>query len=113
MDIKTIAKTISLIEDNSIQKKTILSKLYSQTGSAHRIGITGPPGAGKSSLINLLIEKIRSKDKKVAVICIDPTSPFSLVEQFLEIEFECSNITAILMFILEVWQVGMPLEDYR
>ncbi len=77
MDIKTIAKTISLIEDNSIQKKTILSKLYSQTGSAHRIGITGPPGAGKSSLINLLIEKIRSKDKKVAVICIDPTSPFS------------------------------------
>ena len=77
MDIKTIAKTISLIEDNSIQKKTILSKLYSQTGAAHRIGITGPPGAGKSSLINLLIEKIRSKDKKVAVICIDPTSPFS------------------------------------
>ena len=51
--------------------------MYSQTGSAHRIGITGPPGAGKSSLINLLIEKIRSKDKKVAVICIDPTSPFS------------------------------------
>ena len=51
--------------------------MYSQTGSAHRIGITGPPGAGKRSLINLLIEKIRSKDKKVAVICIDPTSPFS------------------------------------
>ena len=77
MDIKTIAKTISLIEDNSNQKKTILSKLYAKTGSAHRIGITGPPGAGKSSLINILIQKLRSKNKKVAIICIDPTSPFS------------------------------------
>ena len=77
MDIKNIAKTISLIENNSNQKKTILSELYSKTGSAHRIGITGPPGAGKSSLINNLILKLRSQNKMVAVICIDPTSPFS------------------------------------
>ncbi len=77
MDIKNIAKTISLIENNSNQKKTILSQLYPKTGSAHRIGITGPPGAGKSSLINNLILKFRSQNKMVAVICIDPTSPFS------------------------------------
>ena len=77
MDIKNIAKTISLIENNSNQKKTILSELYPKTGSAHRIGITGPPGAGKSSLINNLILKLRAQSKMVAVICIDPTSPFS------------------------------------
>ena len=77
MDIKNIAKIISLIENNSNQKKTILSEIYSKTGRAHRIGITGPPGAGKSSLINNLILNLRAQDKTVAVICIDPTSPFS------------------------------------
>ena len=77
MDVKNIAKIISLIENNSDQKKSILSDLYSKTGKAHRIGITGPPGAGKSSLINNLILNLRVQDKMVAVICIDPTSPFS------------------------------------
>ncbi len=77
MDVKNIAKIISLIENNSNQKKTILSKLYSKTGRAHRIGITGPPGAGTSTLINNLILNLRAKEKTVAVICIDPTSPFS------------------------------------
>ena len=77
MDIKNIAKTISLIENNSNKKKSILSDLYPKTGKAHRIGITGPPGAGKSSLINNLILNLRAQEKMVAVICIDPTSPFS------------------------------------
>ena len=77
MDIKNIAKIISLIENNSEQKKSILSRLYPKTGKAHRIGITGPPGAGKSSLINNLILNLRAQNKMVAVICIDPTSPFS------------------------------------
>jgi len=77
LDVKNIAKIISLIENNSNQKKTILSEIYSKTGKAHRIGITGPPGAGKSSLINNLILNLRAQDKTVAVICIDPTSPFS------------------------------------
>ena len=77
MDVKNIAKIISLIENNSNQKKTILSEIYSKTGKAHRIGITGPPGAGKSSLINNLILNLRAQNKTVAVICIDPTSPFS------------------------------------
>ena len=77
MDVKNIAKIISLIENNSNQKKSILSDLYSKTGKAHRIGITGPPGAGKSSLINNLILSLRAQEKVVAVICIDPTSPFS------------------------------------
>jgi len=77
LDVKNIAKIISLIENNSNQKKAILSKLYSKTGRAHRIGVTGPPGAGKSTLINNLILNLRAKEKSVAIICIDPTSPFS------------------------------------
>ena len=77
LNVKNIASTISLIENNSPKKKDILSKLYSKTGKAQRIGITGPPGAGKSSLIDNLITHLRSRDKKVAVLCIDPTSPFS------------------------------------
>ena len=77
LNIKNIASTISLIENNSPKKKDILSTLYSKTGKAQRIGITGPPGAGKSSLIDNLINQFRSMDKKVAVLCIDPTSPFS------------------------------------
>ena len=77
LNIKNIASTISLIENNSPKKKDILSTLYSKTGKAQRIGVTGPPGAGKSSLIDNLINQFRSMDKKVAVLCIDPTSPFS------------------------------------
>ena len=77
MNVKDIASTISLIENNSPKKKDILSDIYSKTGKAQRIGITGPPGAGKSSLIDNLIKKFRSMDKTVAVLCIDPTSPFS------------------------------------
>ena len=77
MNVKDIASTISLVENNSPKKKDILSDIYSKTGKAQRIGITGPPGAGKSSLIDNLIKKFRSMDKRVAVLCIDPTSPFS------------------------------------
>jgi len=77
LNLKNIAEIISLIENNSARKKTILSDFYSKIGTAHRIGVTGPPGAGKSSLINSLITKFRAMDKTVAVICIDPTSPFS------------------------------------
>ena len=77
LNVKNIASTISLIENNSLKKKNILSKLYSKIGKAQRIGITGPPGAGKSSIIDNLITHLRSADKKVAVLCIDPTSPFS------------------------------------
>ena len=77
MNLKSIAEIISLIENNSIRKKTILTDLYPKIGNAHRIGVTGPPGAGKSSLINSMIAKFRAMNKTVAVICIDPTSPFS------------------------------------
>ena len=72
-----ISKAISIVENNRSGCEELLSSIYSFSGSAHRIGITGPPGAGKSSLTNSLVSFYRNKNKKVAVIAIDPTSPFS------------------------------------
>ena len=55
----------------------ITEKIFPLINNSYRIGVTGPPGAGKSSLIDNLITRLRIGDKKVAVLCIDPTSPFS------------------------------------
>ncbi|MAJ43239.1 MAG: methylmalonyl Co-A mutase-associated GTPase MeaB [Candidatus Marinimicrobia bacterium] len=72
-----IAKAITLIENGTKEGIDFLSKIYPFTGNAHRIGITGPPGAGKSSLTDCLIELYTSQGKSVAIIGIDPSSPFT------------------------------------
>ena len=72
-----ISKAISLIENKGEDGHALLSDLFQYTGNAYRIGITGPPGAGKSSLTDNLISAYRLQDKTVAVIAVDPTSPFS------------------------------------
>ena len=74
---KTIARTITLIERDYINSIEILKSIYCKTGNAYRIGITGPPGVGKSTLTNQLTKFYRSKNKTVAIIAVDPTSPFS------------------------------------
>jgi LAO/AO transport system kinase len=76
-DKRTAAKIITLIENNGAGKQEILSQIYPHTGRAHVIGITGAPGAGKSSLTDELIKQARQKDHKVGVIAVDPTSPIS------------------------------------
>tara|TARA_B100001029_G_C15060857_1_gene458350 strand:- start:874 stop:1812 length:939 start_codon:yes stop_codon:yes gene_type:complete len=72
-----IAKAITLVENSFNESIKFLSQIYQLTGNAHRIGITGPPGAGKSSLTDCLIESFTNKGKSVAVIGIDPSSPFT------------------------------------
>jgi len=76
-DRNAIAKTITLIENQSGPYKEILDALYSHLGNAYRIGVTGPPGAGKSTLTNHLARLIRDENLKVGIIAIDPTSPFT------------------------------------
>ena len=73
----SISQAISLIESDREKGFQLLSGLYEHTGNAYRIGITGPPGAGKSSLTHNLISAYRQNGDKVAVIAVDPTSPFS------------------------------------
>ena len=76
-DLKSISKAISFVENNIKKNSLNLSKLYPDKKNSHRIGITGPPGAGKSTITNLLIRHFRTQNKRVAVILVDPTSPYS------------------------------------
>ena len=74
---KYIAKAISSIENNTHLKDDILKNIKPSKNKTIRIGITGPPGAGKSSITNQLIKKYRSENKSVCALLVDPSSPFS------------------------------------
>ncbi|MEO5682894.1 MAG: methylmalonyl Co-A mutase-associated GTPase MeaB [Chitinophagaceae bacterium] len=76
-DVKALARAISLVENNYTGSKELLQLLPSSP-SMKIIGITGAPGAGKSSLVDALISLLVQNGKKVAVICVDPSSPFNL-----------------------------------
>jgi len=76
-DILAAAKLISRIEDETPNALEEMSNLYPYTGKAYIIGVTGPPGAGKSTLADNLISLFRRKNKTVGVIAIDPTSAFT------------------------------------
>jgi len=74
---RSIAKTITLIENSEPEAQKIVSMLYQKTGKAHVIGVTGPTGSGKSTLIEKLIRELRKRGKTVGVVAVDPTSPFT------------------------------------
>lgn len=76
-DKRAAAKIISLVEDEDAKSSEALAALYPHTGRAHVVGFTGPPGAGKSSLINRLVRDYRAREKRVGVVAVDPTSPFT------------------------------------
>ncbi len=76
-DRRALARVISKIEDEDPQTPEIISELYQYTGAALSVGFTGPPGAGKSSIIAKLIELFREEDKKIGVVSVDPSSPFT------------------------------------
>ncbi len=76
-DRRALARVISKIEDEDPEAPDIISELYQHTGEALSVGFTGPPGAGKSSIIAKLIELFREEDKKIGVVSVDPSSPFT------------------------------------
>ena len=75
---RTIARLITKVEEDSSRARNIINSILPFTGNAHVIGITGPPGCGKSTLIEKLALQIRrTRNKKVGIIAIDPSSPYS------------------------------------
>ncbi len=74
---RALARLITLVENSDPRKEELLRQLFPHTGKAYLIGITGPPGAGKSSLVNRLLGAMRKDGFTVGVIAVDPTSPFT------------------------------------
>ena len=76
-DRRALARTISLVEDGDPLAYGVVADLYPQTGSAYSVGVTGPPGVGKSSLVSSLIRHVRERELTVGVVSVDPSSPFT------------------------------------
>jgi LAO/AO transport system kinase len=76
-DRRALARAITLVESSDPLAYELVRELYPETGGAFAVGITGPPGVGKSSLISALVRHVREQDKTVGVISVDPSSPFS------------------------------------
>jgi len=76
-DARAVARAISLIEDEAPSGAELIRRIFASTGRAYLVGITGPPGSGKSTLVDRLTAEIRKTSKTVGVIAVDPTSPFS------------------------------------
>ena len=76
-DPRAVARAISLIEDESPQGAEVVRRVFARTGRAYLVGVTGSPGAGKSTLVDRLIAELRRSGKTVGVVAVDPTSPFT------------------------------------
>ena len=76
-DARAVARLISLVEDASPALRDVMAGLAPYTGNAQIVGITGPPGVGKSTSTNALVKALRASGKRVGVLAVDPSSPFS------------------------------------
>lgn len=72
-----LARLISQVEDDGVDARAALTTLYPHTGTAHLVGVTGPPGSGKSTLVNEFAKELRAQGITVGIIAVDPTSPFT------------------------------------
>jgi LAO/AO transport system kinase len=76
-DVRALARAISTIEDNRPESRELLKTLFNFTGRARVIGLTGAPGAGKSTLVDQLAREYRKQERTVGILAVDPTSPYT------------------------------------
>src|ERR671915_709364 len=76
-DRRALARAITLVENSDPLAYDLVRDLYPETGKAYAVGVTGPPGVGKSSLISALVRHVREQERSVGVISVDPSSPFT------------------------------------
>jgi LAO/AO transport system kinase len=76
-DRRAVGRLISAVEDGGSEVGSLMRRLYPHTGDAYTVGVTGAPGAGKSTLTEQLVARARRDDNKVGVLAVDPSSPFS------------------------------------
>ena len=76
-DTRALARAISLVENSDPLAYELVRDLYPETGRAYAVGVTGPPGVGKSTLISALVRHVREHERTVGVISVDPSSPFT------------------------------------
>jgi LAO/AO transport system kinase len=76
-DRRALARMVTLIENEIPQARQYLAELHQHAGKAHIVGVTGAPGAGKSTLVTRLVRELRNRERKVGVVAVDPTSPFT------------------------------------
>src|SRR6202522_4859446 len=76
-DVRAISRAVSAIENREPEAEEILRTLFPHTGNAYRVGITGAPGTGKSTLVDRLVAHYRRDKKAVGIIAVDPSSPFT------------------------------------
>jgi LAO/AO transport system kinase len=76
-DPRAVARLMTLIENGAAESVPALKSLYQHTGRAHVVGVTGPPGSGKSTLTDRITEELRGRGETVGIVAVDPTSPFT------------------------------------
>jgi LAO/AO transport system kinase len=76
-EVRALARAMTLIENDAPEAASIVRALFPSSGRAYLIGLTGPPGAGKSTLVDQLVRELRKQEKTVGVIAVDPTSPYT------------------------------------
>src|SRR5712691_11670625 len=76
-DRRALARMVTLIENDTPVARRYLAELHLRAGKAHIVGVTGAPGAGKSTLVTHIVRELRRHERKVGVVAVDPSSPFS------------------------------------